>query len=418
MRNPLTRRRTAGLAALAAASLALTGCGNGLSKGNDNGAASSEKGHVKLRMLIASSGDAETKAVNDAVAVWEKKTGNQVTVTPAQDMTTELSKTFASSKPYDLMYIDAGRFATYADIGALYAYGDKAAQAGDVYPALKDTFTYDNKFYCMPKDSSTLALEINKDMWAKAGLTDADIPTTWDQLHAVAKKLTTGTTVGLSMGATRDRVGAFMVQAGGWPVSADSSKATADTPENLQALQFLQSMLEDGSMKWSSDLDTGWGGEAFGTKKAAMTIEGNWISGAMTADYPDVKYTTAELPAGPKGKGTLAFTQCWGVAAKSKAQAQAIDLINALTTDKQQLENAQAFGVMPSLQTDRAPYLAQFPQNKAFLAGTEYAHGPISLPNFDPVLADFDSKLAGLKTGDPKAILASLQKNASAALAK
>ena len=29
----------------------------------------------------------------------------------------------------------------------------------------------------------------------------------------------------------------------------------------------------------SSDLDAGWGGEAFGTGKAAMTIEGNWING-------------------------------------------------------------------------------------------------------------------------------------------
>ncbi len=52
----------------------------------------------------------------------------------------------------------------------------------------------------------------------------------------------------------------------------------------------------------SSDLDAGWGGEAFGTGKAAMTIEGNWIKGAMTSDYPDVKYTVAPMPAGPAGR--------------------------------------------------------------------------------------------------------------------
>ena len=51
-----------------------------------------------------------------------------------------------------------------------------------------------------------------------------------------------------------------------------------------------------------------------------MTIEGNWIKGAMKNDYPDVKYTVAELPAGPTGKGTLPFTNCWGIAAKSKYQ--------------------------------------------------------------------------------------------------
>ena len=41
------------------------------------------------------------------------------------------------------------------------------------------TFTYDGKFYCAPKDFSTLALEINTDLWTKAGLTDADIPKDW-----------------------------------------------------------------------------------------------------------------------------------------------------------------------------------------------------------------------------------------------
>ena len=55
-----------------------------------------------------------------------------------------------------------------------------------------------------------------------------------------------------------------------------------------------------------------------------MTIEGNWIRGAMTNDYPDVDYTVAELPEGPAGKGTLLFTQCWGVSADSPDQEAAV----------------------------------------------------------------------------------------------
>ena len=30
----------------------------------------------------------------------------------------------------------------------------------------------------------------NKDMWEAAGLTEADIPKTWDEMREVAKKLT------------------------------------------------------------------------------------------------------------------------------------------------------------------------------------------------------------------------------------
>ena len=47
-----------------------------------------------------------------------------------------------------------------------------------------------------------------------------------------------------------------------------------------------------------------------------------------------------------------------------------------------------------------------------------YATGPTSLPGFDQVQKDFDSKILGLSDGssDPKAMLAALQKNGPAAL--
>jgi multiple sugar transport system substrate-binding protein len=413
-------RRTPVLRATALASTLLlaAACGNGFSEagGGEGDGPTSAEGTAKLRMLIASSGDAETKTVNEAVDAWEKETGNRVTVTLAQDMTTELSKTFASNDPYDLMYIDAGRFATYADTGALYPYGDEVEAADGVYESLRDTFTYDDELYCLPKDFSTLGLVINTRMWKEAGLTDQDVPQDWDELAAVARNLTTDDHVGLSFAASRDRVNAFMVGAGGWPVNEDGTEATADSPENVEALTFLQQMLSDGSLAWSSELDTGWGGEAFGTEKAAMTVEGNWIRGAMAADYPDVDYQVAELPEGPAGPGSLLFTQCWGVSAKSDAQAQAIDLIESLTSPEQQMRNAETVGVMPALEASGEEYVEKYPEDAAFVAAGDYARGPISLPDFEPVLADFDSQLAGLEKGDPEAILRSLQDNASAAL--
>ena len=94
-------------------------------------------------------------------------------------------------------------------------------------------FTYDGKLQCAPKDYSTLGLVINTDLWAKAGLTDADIPKDWAGLETVAKKLTKGKVTGLVIGNDINRGGAFMVQAGGWVVNKDGSKVTADTPENL-----------------------------------------------------------------------------------------------------------------------------------------------------------------------------------------
>ncbi|MPZ95958.1 MAG: extracellular solute-binding protein [Propionibacteriales bacterium] len=411
--------RTTALRLVAAASLALavTACGGGgFEEKKDSGGPTSAEGKAELRVLIGSSGDAETNAVNAAVDAWEEESGNTAVVTNSADLTTDLSKTFASNDPYDVMYIDAGRFATYADTGALYPYGDDYENVDDIYQTLRDTFTYDGDFYCAPKDFSTLALVINDTMWAEAGLTEADYPKTWDDLAAVAGKLTKGDRPGLVTAPSRDRLGAFMLEAGGWIVNEDATEAIADSAENAEALGYVQELLNAGSLAFFADVDAGWGGEAFGKQSTAMTIEGNWVKGAMSADFPDVDYTVVELPEGPAGQGTMLFSTCWGVAAKSDAQEQAIDLIESLTSPEQQLANADAFGVMPALESVREDYAAKYPEDAAFIAGAEYGTGPVSLPDFEPVLADFDSELAGLAKGDPQAILDALNKNASAAL--
>jgi len=105
----------------------------------------------------------------------------------------------------------------------------------------------------------------------------------------------------------------------------------------------------------------------------------------MSADFPDVKYQVAPLPEGPEGQATLSFTNCWGIAAKSKNQAAAVDLVKYLTSTDQQLAFAKAFGVMPSVQSAAGQFAAQFPEQKAFVEGAGYATGPTSLPGFDQV---------------------------------
>jgi multiple sugar transport system substrate-binding protein len=171
-------------------------------------------------------------------------------------------------------------------------------------------------------------------------------------------------------------------------------------------------------LKFPSQVSAGWGGEAFGKGSAAMTIEGNWIVGALKTDFPDVKYKVVELPAGPKGKATLSFTQCWGVAAQSTHQTAALDFVDYLTTVDQQVAFSKAFGVMPSRQAAKSQFIGLYPDQQAFVTGSDYAFGPVGFPGFDAVQKDFDSKIAGLSDGssDPKTMLSDLQKNATAAL--
>ncbi len=148
-----------------------------------------------------------------------------------------------------------------------------------------------------------------------------------------------------------------------------------------------------------------------------MTIEGPWPLRPMPTDYTKVKYKVVPLPAGLTGtKGTLVFTNCWGIAAASKNQAQAQNLVEYLTQPDVQLGFSKAFGVIPSVKTAQAAYLKEFPDNKVFVDGIAYAHGVVTAPGVTDALTDFDNQLAALATTDPKTILDSVQDELSSAL--
>lgn len=381
-------------------------------------AAPAPSGGEKISVMIAASGPAETAAVQAAVDGWQAESGNTVELIPAEDINLQLGQALAGGSPPDVFYVNADKFQEYAAGGSLAAIGSKLDNPDDFYQSLRQVFTYNNELYCAPKDFSTLGLIINTKSWAAAGLTDADIPTTWEELATVAGKLTTDTQVGLASGATRDRLGAFLVGAGGYFVNEDQSAVTGDTPENAKALEYIQSMLDSGSYKYTENMGVGWGGEAFGKELAAMVIEGNWIRGAMKADFPNVEYTVAEVPAGPAGKGSMVFTQCWGVAKASSKQDLAASFINYMTKAETQLTLAQAFGVMPSRASARDAYLAASPENAPFAAAADYGRGQVTLPAFISVLGEFDKGLLGLADGssDIATILKDLQKNGEDAL--
>ena len=412
----MTRHNTRAIlgagAILAASALVLTGCGG---SGFDEPSSSSDgltSSKDPLTVLIGSSGEAETAAVEKAVAAWSAESGVKATVSVANDLPQQLSQGFAAGSPPDLFYLAPEAIAGYAKNGSLKAYGDEMKNKDDFYPSLVSNFTLDGEFYCAPKDFSTLALIINTDIWTAAGLTDADIPTDWDSLASITKTLTADGHVGLAFGAEYQRVGTFMAQAGGGLIV--DGKAAANSDANVEALTYVQSHLVDGTFAYAADIGAGWGGEALGKGLAAMVIEGNWITGAMSADFPSVNYKVVELPAGPAGKGTLQFTNCWGMASDSPNQQAALGLVEYLTSTDQQLAFSKAFGPMPSISSAAGAWTAANPALEAFLTGADYADFPPNQAGSTDVIADFNAQLESLKTGDPKKILDSVQLNLQA----
>lgn len=369
-----------------------------------------------LTILIGSSGDAETTAVTEAAEAWAEESGNTVEVVAANDLVQQLGQGFSGNNPPDLFYMPWDQFQTYAAQGFIEPYAEDLENADDFLPALREQFSYEDQFYCAPKDFSTLALQINTAAWEAAGLTDADVPTDWESLQSAAEQLTTGEQVGLSMGREYQRVGTFMGQAGGGVY--DDGEITADSPENAEALEYLQGLIDAGALAYPQDLEAGWAGEAFGLGTAAMVIEGPWINGAMENDYPDREFISVELPEGPGGPSTFAFSNCWGIPVESDTRDAAVDLVEYFTADEQQLAFAEAFGVIPSTESGSAAYAEQFPENAAFVAGVEYAQSPVAFSGAATAVADFNSSLETQGLADPAAVLGPFQENLEAAAAE
>lgn len=367
-------------------------------------AAPAKSNAVTITMLIGSSGPAETYAVNNAASAWSKQTGNKVNVIVASDLGQQLAQGFASGNPPDVFNMGNDQVANYAKANDL-ATLDDLKNVKSFYPSLRQAFTYKGHLYAAPKDFSTLALVVNTASWKAAKLTSKDYPTTWAQLASVAKKLTRNGQVGLCTNPEFHRLGVFMIQAGGWLISKDGKKATVNSAANLKAFNFVKSMIKAGSMKLTNQIGAGWGGEGFGKKECAMTIEGNWISGAMTHDYPTVGYKVVQLPAGPAGKGTLQYDGGWGLAAASKNKTEAKALLTYLTQTKVEMGNAKAFGVMPSVIADEKEWKKTYPQFAAFLDGASYSRSIPTIPDISTVLGDFNTQLQGLPNGNPQSIL-------------
>jgi len=371
----------------------------------------------KIVMYGASSGDAETKSLTEIVATWNgKNPDNQVDLQFVVDYGVTLPKALASNNPPDLFYVDSSIFLDLVGAGALAAIGDRLTNTADLIPALRDVFTTGGKFYCPPKDYSTLALQVNTDMLTAAGVKP---PTTWDELLAATKALTKGDVAGLIVPTDPARWLAMLYQAGGSVTSDDFSKMTINSPEGLQALKFYKSLYDAGA-RTAQDVSAGWPGEAFSKGKAAMVFEGNWILGFLKEQAPNLKYQSVELPTGPKGKASMVFTVCYGVSAKSANLDGTVKFLDYLVGVEAMTKFTTDLGVLPSRSSVRDAYLKAYPDREIYIKAADYAHRWGFVPGFSAVTDKITEQIGQVFKGDqtPEDALKEIEKVGNEILAK
>ena len=163
--------------------------------------------------------------------------------------------------------------------------------------------------HTVPMGAMMPVLYINTDMWDAAGLTDADIPSTWAELRSVARRLTQRdgrnriTVAGLSMTPQEFLINAIYQQ-GRYLFGEDGNTAQVENPQYEAALQFIADLVhEDKSLDQEIIVEEQ---RSFATRKAAMFIGFSYTSGFIKANVPDLNWTNVAMPT-PDGKVEPAY---------------------------------------------------------------------------------------------------------------
>src|ERR1700731_336713 len=330
---------------------------------------------------------------------------------------TEMS---ANNEP-DAMYVSTALMNFAAPAGRLLdltpLMSKWGVSADEYIPTLMTPWQLNGKQLALPKDFGDLVLFYNKSMFSAAGLST---PTSWDDIKADAKKLTTGTVKGLSLPADAARFDAFLFGFGGQVLSSDKTKAVLNSQQAQDALTYYSSFqLQDKSSALPDKLGATWPGDAFGKQKAAMVIEGGWLIPYMHDTYPAVSYGSIKLPKFPVKQSSLLFTNGWGCSAKTKNQDACMLFVKYMTGHDVQQQVLQSGFALPSrkdLGTD--PAITSNPDVKNLFDSANFAiawtFGPHESKINDAMATMLQSVLLG--KSDVKTAMAKAETDATAAL--
>lgn len=345
-----------------------------------------------VRLSGGRSSDAEEELLLETIAAFEEKYPNvdvEYEPVPA-DYATVMAAQFSAGDPPDLFYVGAtGEAAPWIEQGLLeplgpYIEGNPEIGLDQFYPRLLAPFQRDGETYGLPKDASPLALFYNPEMLDAAGV---EVPTNWEELQSAAEALTDGDVTGLCMGPEIQRWGAFIYQNGGAIYNEDNTEMTLDSPETVEALDYLLALHESGAYQTHTEIGAGWCGEAYGTGQAAMAIEGNWMVSYMDNDFPGMPYEMAELPQGTQ-QGNLAFTVAYSIGVDSPNKDAAWVLLQYLS-GQEGMANWTSLGLALPARSDVEPAAGR----DALVAGLEYATAYGFPSEFLPVQDAFNNKL-------------------------
>lgn len=318
--------------------------------------------------------ESEQKIYKDTIERFKSVCpGVTVNYTPVpSDFQTKLKAQMAGGTAPDVFYVDDQLMTAFAPSGQLLALDDMMAEAGvsrdDFIPSLLTIYTQDGQTYALPKDWGTLGLIYLPEAFTDAGIPEPTEEWTWEDMRTAAKAIADkGTYAGFCMGADWARFAPFVFSNGGAFASDDFKTATLDTPEVKTMATLVADMFTENSLVRPADISASWCGEAIGKELVGMTTEGGWMVNFMKTTYPDVNWKAVIIPAGPKTRADVIFTNGIGINAATKYPKAAAAFLFYATGRENQAEIVKT-GFAYSTHPDQADLIID-PNDKAIAAG-------------------------------------------------
>ncbi|HEX2282680.1 MAG TPA: sugar ABC transporter substrate-binding protein, partial [Thermomicrobiales bacterium] len=238
-----------------------------------------------------------------------------------------LSTAFASQEGPDIFIISPGDFLRYYNGGVLQDLTPFMEQEAidDFFPDVLATRMVDGKVFGLPMEVEPMAFFYSRAAWDEAGLTDSDIPQTWDQLLEVGQQLTTDQRFGVLFDTNPGYYQNFTWYPFMWQGGAEIQVPETNTsgmrdPGAVAALKFWQDAVNAGVAPRTVLGGGGWDVVPnLSTGYCAIQNVGIWAISALQENAPDFEYGIFKLPI-PEGGTYTTDLGGWAFVANSQGQ--------------------------------------------------------------------------------------------------
>jgi multiple sugar transport system substrate-binding protein len=340
------------LAAVAALALGIAACGD-----SDNSSGQQQASGPATGTITIWARDAQKTFMGQLVDAYNKshKAQAKLSIIPSAQFVQKFGTAAASGSAPDVASIDLVFLPYFASQGALEDITDIANSLpykDSLSPAHRRLATYDGKTYALPFTAEASVLYYNKDLFKKAGLDPEKPPSNYAEILSDAKKLRAlgKDTYGFAFAGACGGCNVFeftphIWASGGDILSADGKKATLDTPQVTDALQFYRDLYTAGVMPPGVKTDSGnKQAPTFSSGKLGMTPLGAFA--VSTFKDAKVNFGVAPLPGKDGATASFAGGDEIAIPAGSKNKPAAQEFVKWATDEAAQTVLAKQ-GIVP-----------------------------------------------------------------------